>query len=44
MNAVLNVYRFALPVIGGTMLALGLVLSPAWLAQLPWIGVLEERG
>ena len=40
MNAVLNFYRLALPVIGGVVLVLGLVLSPTWLQQLPWIGVL----
>jgi len=40
MNAVLNAYRLALPVIGGAVLALGIVLSAEWLQQLPWIGAL----
>ena len=40
MNAVLNLYRIALPVIGGALLVLGLALSPTWLDQLPWIGVI----
>lgn len=40
MNAVLNLYRIALPVLGGVLLALGVVLSSDWLHQLPWIGVI----
>jgi len=40
VNAVLNLYRIALPVIGGALLVLGLALSPTWLDQLPWIGVI----
>ncbi|MCE9601547.1 MAG: GAF domain-containing protein [Gemmatimonadetes bacterium] len=40
MNAILNFYRLALPVVGGAVLVLGLVLDPTWLQQLPWIGVL----
>lgn len=40
MNGILNLYRLALPVIGGVTLILGLILSPTWLQQLPWIGLL----
>ena len=40
MNAILNAYRLALPVIGSVVLVLGFVLSSTWLQQLPWIGVL----
>jgi methyl-accepting chemotaxis protein len=40
VNAVLNLYRIALPVLGGALLALGALLSPTWLQQLPFIGVI----
>ena len=40
MNAILNAYRLALPMIGSVVLVLGFVLSSTWLQQLPWIGVL----
>ena len=40
MNAILNVYRHSITVLGGVLLALGIVFFPGWLAQLPWIAVI----
>lgn len=40
MNAVLALYRVALPVIGGLLLVLGVILIPGWMDRLSWIGAI----
>ena len=37
MNAILSFFRMALPIVGGALLATGVVLTTGWLDQLPWI-------
>ncbi len=40
MNALLRLYRVAIPAIGTLLLAGSLVLTTGWLEHLPWIGAL----